>query len=266
MPNSGEFRLALLAAEGQFPRWIWEPLQAAVGQGHMTLATVASVSGLPKPSHSWIVEAYARWEWGRYLPPDSLLEDVDVAATNGEQVFSFGAHEVDGLVLLLTSSRAEVVLVTPGADQANLTGIEIPVWKFQFGASERQHTTPGLLEVVHRSPSSVSLLEISPADGSLGVLETIVARTDPRSWVRNQLGLFAKASDLLRRWIPPQTFRHNTPSRLSARLLALTAGETRNLVLRCYVCWRDSQIMHLRRPSTLSSGSWRSIRPRIFVA
>ena len=207
MQNNGGFRLALLTADGQCPRWMWEPLQAAVGDGRMTLAVVAGVFGLAKPSHPWILEAYARWERGRYLSPDSLLQDVDVAARSGETVLSFGVHEIEQLATRLANYRADVLLVTPGADQAILDAIGIPSWKFQFGASERQHNAPGLWEVVEQSLSSISLVETSPASGSPRVLETIVGRTDPRSWIRNELGLAAKASDLLRRWVPPQTFR-----------------------------------------------------------
>lgn len=205
--NSGGFQLGLLTAAGQCPRWMWEPLQSAVTEGRVALVAVASISGLPKPPRRWIVELYAKWERKRYLSADSLLQDVDVAARSGEQVLSFGAHEVDQLATQLANCRADVLLVTPEADQAIPDAIGIPVWKFQFGASERQHGDPGLWEVFERSLSTISLVETSLAPGSPRVLETIVGRTDPRSWIRNQLGLADKASDVLRRWIPPQTFR-----------------------------------------------------------
>jgi hypothetical protein len=100
-----------------------------------------------------------------------------------------------------------VLLITQDADKAELDAIDIPVWRFQFGAGEHQHAAPGLWEVVERALSSVSLVESVPALQSQRVLETIVARTDPRSWMRNQLGLMSKASDLLKRWIPPSSFR-----------------------------------------------------------
>jgi len=186
---------------------MWEPLQSAVTEGRVALVAVASISGLPKPARRWIVEWYAKWERKRYLSPDSLLQDVDVAAKTGEQILSVAAHEVEHLATQLAKCRADVLLVTPEADRAIPEAIGIPVWKFQFGASERQHGDPGLWEVFERSLSTISLVETSPASGSPRVLETIVGRTDPRSWIRNQLGLADKASDLLRRWISPQTFR-----------------------------------------------------------
>src|ERR1035438_118113 len=95
MESSGDFRLALLTANGKCPRWMWEPLQAAVADRRVTLGTIASISGLPQPSRSWIVELYARWERKRYLTPNSLLQDIDVAAPSGEPVLSFEVHEVE---------------------------------------------------------------------------------------------------------------------------------------------------------------------------
>jgi hypothetical protein len=207
MENSG-FRLALLTASGRCPRWIWEPLQAAVDKGRVTLVTVASISGLPTPSHSWIVELYARWERKRYLTPNSLLQDIDVVACTGGPVVSLEEQEVEQLATELANCQADVVLVTPEADQASLGGIGIPVWKIQFGTNKRQHNASGLWEVVDRSLSIVSLVETFVTPGSQPrILETIVGRTDPRSWIRNQAGLAAKASELLRRWIPPQQHR-----------------------------------------------------------
>jgi hypothetical protein len=208
MEKSGGFRLALLTASGRCPRWMWEPLQAAVADGRVTLVTVASISGLPTPSHSWIVELYARWERKRYLTPNSLLQDVDVVACSGGPVVSLEAQEVGQLATELANCQADVVIVTPEADQASLDGIGIPIWKIQFGANKRQQNAPGLWEVVERSLSTVSLVETFVTPGSQPrVLETIVGRTDPRSWIRNQAGLAAKASELLRRWIPPQMYR-----------------------------------------------------------
>lgn len=207
MENSGGFRLALLTADAKCSRWIWEPLQAAVTEGRIVLAAIASISGLPKPAHPWIVELYARWERKRYLSPDNALQDIDIAASSGEEVAAFGAHEVDRLAALLAGCCADVLLVTPEADQACLDRIAIPVWRFQFGAGQRQHNAPGLWEVVERSLSTVSLVETTFPCGQSRMLETIVGRTDPRSWMRNQLGLVTKASELLRRWIPPQTIR-----------------------------------------------------------
>ncbi len=187
---------------------MWEPLQAAVADGRVTLVTVASISGLPTPSHSWIVELYALWERKRYLTPDSLLQDIDVVTCSGGPVVSLEAQEVEQLATELANCQADVVLVTPEACQASLDGIGMPIWKIQFGANKRQQNAPGLWEVVERSLSTVSLVETFVTPGSQPrILETIVGRTDPRSWIRNQAGLAAKASELLRRWIPPQRYR-----------------------------------------------------------
>ena len=186
---------------------MWEPLQAAVSEGRVTLVTIASISSLRKPSHTWLVELYARWERNRYLTPNSLLQDIDVAACGGEKIVPLGADEVEQLAAELANFGANVLLVTPEADQASLDGIGIPTWKIQFGTTKRQQNSPGLWEVVERSLSTVSLVETSVSQTSSRVLEAIIGRTDPRSWIRNQAGLAAKASDLLRRWIPPQTYR-----------------------------------------------------------
>jgi hypothetical protein len=186
---------------------MWEPLQAAVTEGRMTLAAVASISGLPEASHSWIVELYARWERKHYLTPNSLLQDIDVAAQSEQAVFLFEAQESERLGTELTNCRADVLLVTPEANHASLDRIGVPVWRIQFGASKRQQDAPGLWEVVERSLSAVSLVETDVSPASPRLLETIVGRTDPRSWIRNQAGLAAKASELLRRWIQPQRYR-----------------------------------------------------------
>jgi hypothetical protein len=186
---------------------MWEPVQAALADARVTLVTIASMSGLRQPSHARLVELYAWWERKRYLPPNSLLHDIDVPASGAEQLLAFGADDVDRLAAKLANCRADVLLVTPEADQANLDSIGIPVWKIQFGTSKRQQKSPGLWEVVERSLSTVSLVETCVSEPSYRVLETIVGRTDPRSWIRNQAGLVVKASDLLRRWIPPQTYR-----------------------------------------------------------
>lgn len=186
---------------------MWEPLRAAVSDGRVTLVTIASISGLRQPSHSWVVELYAQWERKRYLSPNSLLQDIEIAARSGERVVPFTVDEVEGLATELGNCRANVLLVTPEVDQASLDGIGIPIWKIQFGNSKRQQKSPGLWEVVERSLSTVSLVETSVSRASSRVLETVVGRTDPRSWIRNQAGLAAKASELLRRWIPPQTYR-----------------------------------------------------------
>lgn len=207
MENSGGFRLALLTANGKCPRWMWEPLQAAVADRRVTLVTIASISGLPQPSRSWIVELYAWWERKRYLTPNSLLQDIDVAAQSGEAVVSFEAQESERLATELTNCQADVVLVTSEANQASLDRIGMPVWRIQFGSSKRQQNAPGLWEVVERSLSTVSLVETLVSPASPRVLETVVGRTDPRSWIRNRVGLAVKASELLRRWIPPQTYR-----------------------------------------------------------
>jgi hypothetical protein len=207
MESSGGFKLALLTVSGRCPRWMWEPLQAALSEGRATLVAVASISGLPQPSHSWLVELYARWERGRYLTPNNLLQDIDIAPSSDEPVLPFEAHEVEQLATELTNRRADVLLVTPEADQASLNGIGIPIWKIQFGSSKRQQNAPGLWEVVERSVSAVSIVETFDSPASTRVLETVVGRTDPRSWIRNRVGLAMKASELLRRWIPPQTYR-----------------------------------------------------------
>ena len=207
MKNGKGFRLALLTAGEQCPRWIWEPLQAAVSAGQATLAIVANISGLPKASHPWVVEMYARWEHKRFLGANSLLDDVEITARDGQQILSFSAHNVYGLAAELANRCVDVLLVTPDADRAVFDAIGIPVWKFRFGVSEHQHNDFGFWEVVDRSISTLSLVETPPQGGTPRVLETIVGRTDPRSWIRNQLGLAAKASDLLHRWIPPQINR-----------------------------------------------------------
>lgn len=154
-----------------------------------------------------MVELYAHWEHKRFLGGNSLLDDVELTARDSEQILSFSSHDVYRLVAELANRGVDVLLVTPDLDRAVLDAIGIPVWKFRFGVSEHQHKDPGLWEVVDRSLSTLSLVETSPQSGTTRVLETIVGRTDPRSWARNQLGLAAKASDLLRRWIPPQMNR-----------------------------------------------------------
>lgn len=207
MNNNGAFRLAIVTADGQCPRWMWEPLQAAVANGAAVLATVVSISGLPQRSHSWFVELYASWERRRYRPAYSLLDNVDVARAKAAPVVSFGSEEAVRLAKHLTNCRADVVLATPDVDHSSLSGIDIPIWRFQFGANAQQHDVPGLWEVVERSLSSVSLIETISGTTSPRVLETIIGRTDPRSWIRNQLGLVSKAADLLQRWIPPRALR-----------------------------------------------------------
>ena len=207
MQSSAGFRLALLTAGGTCPRWMWLPLQAAVTRRFVTLAAVANISGLSRQSHSWIVETYAKWERGRYLPTENLMEEVNIDDSDAERVASFALQEQGQLASWLSGCSANVLLVVPRAEQIELDGIDIPVWRLQFGATERTYREPGLWEVVERSLTSVSLVEITPASSAPRILETIVARTDPRSWVRNQLGLMAKASDLLRRWVPPQSSR-----------------------------------------------------------
>jgi hypothetical protein len=186
---------------------MWEPVQAAVADAGVTLVTIASMSGLRQASHIGLIELYAWWERKRYLPQNSLLHDIDVAASGGAQLAAFSADEVERLATRMANCRADVLLVTPEADQASLDEIGIPVWKIQFGTSKRQQNSPGLWEVVERSLSTVSLVETLVSQSSSRVMETIVGRTDPRSWIRNQAGLVAKASELLRRWIPPQAYR-----------------------------------------------------------
>ena len=207
MEKSGEFRLALLTADGKCPRWMWWPLQAAAEVSSITLAAVVNLSGLSSPANPWIVEAYAKWERNRYLPADNLLEDVNVDTRNVERVVSLPVGEVNQLPSLLHACRANILLVAPPAEQVDLNGLDIPVWKFQFGSNQRTNREPGLWEVIERSLTSVSLVETTCRCRTPRILETIVARTDPRSWVRNQLGLMAKASDLVRRWVPPQAIR-----------------------------------------------------------
>jgi hypothetical protein len=171
----------------------------------VTLAAAANLSDLSRHSYPSIVEAYAKWERGRYLPAHNLLEEVNVDDSDVERVASFAPQELDQLPSWLRGCCANILLVAPGAEEVELDGIDIPVWRFQFGATERTNREPGLWEVVERSLTSVSLVETASASSSVPrILETIVTGTDPRSWVRNQLGLVAKASDLLRRWVPPQ--------------------------------------------------------------
>lgn len=186
---------------------MWLPLQAAASERLVTLAAVANIPGLSHHSYPWIVEAYAKWERGRYLPTDNLLEEVNIDNSDVEQAACFALQELDQLASWLRSCCANVLLVAPAAEQIEFHGIDIPVWRFQFGATERTNREPGLWEVVERSLTSVSLVEKTSASSAPRILERIVARTDPRSWVRNQLRLMAKASDLLRRWVPPQSFR-----------------------------------------------------------
>jgi hypothetical protein len=195
---------------------MWDPVQAAVTRGALALVTVVSLPGLPRRSRPWIVELYAKWERRRYLPPNSLLDNVDVAGTSGLPIVSFCSEESVRLASHLAQYRADVLLATPDADQAKLSGIDIPIWTLQFGANDQRSDLLGLWEVVERSLSSVSLIETIPGPEPSRVLETIVARTDPRSWIRNQLGLVSKASDLLQRWVPPR----------SCRAHRLTAGRT----------------------------------------
>jgi hypothetical protein len=207
MKDSEAFRLAIVTADGRCPRWIWDPLQTAMSRGDLALVAVTSLQDLPRPSHPWMVKLYAGWERQRYLRAGSLLEDVDVAAIDGFSLISFGSDESLKLASHLAACRADAVLVTPAAEQGNVSDIGPPIWRVQFGANGQRHKYPGLWEVVDRSLSSVSLVETIPGDGPPRVLETIIARTDPRSWIRNQLGLVSKAADLLQRWLPPQAFR-----------------------------------------------------------
>jgi hypothetical protein len=182
---------------------MWRALQAAKAKGRITLAPLISFRGLPQPSNPWILKAYETWERRRYLPPDNILEEIDLRGTVGEVV---DAEEAT-LASHLASTRADVLIVAPGADQAKLSGIDIPIWRFEFGSTEPQHAAPGLWEVVDRSISSVSLVESISIPRRERVLETIVGRTDPRSWVRNQVELMSKASALLTRWLPPSSSR-----------------------------------------------------------
>jgi hypothetical protein len=220
MSNNGAFRLAILTVDGKCPRWMLQPLQVAVTRGAATLAAVVSVSGLPQRSQPWIVELYASWERRRYLHTDSLLDNVDVSCLGAVPIAWYATQEPLALAKHLAASRVDVLLTTPATGDADLSGVNIPVWRFRFGTDEQQQDVPGLLEVAERSLSSVSLVETIPGPAPSRVLERIVARTDPRSWIRNQLGLVSKASDLLQRWLPPhpQRLRSTVTEIASARL------------------------------------------------
>ena len=175
------------------------------------LVLVADVSHAAQHSYPWMVEKYAAWERRRYLAAHGPLQAIDVVAT-GKSLIPLNSSDSTELAAHLTISRADVLLATPDADHVKLDGVAVPVWSVQFGTSPHQHRFPGLWEVVHRSLSSVSLVETVPASASPHILESIVARTDPRSWIRNQAALAEKASDLLRRWLLPVAARKKRPS------------------------------------------------------
>ena len=266
MENSGGFRLALLTASGRCPRWMWEPLQAAVADGRVTLVTVASISGLPTPSHSLIVELYARWERKRYLTPNSLLQDIDVVACSGGPVVSLEAQEVEQLATELANCQADVVLVTPEADQASLDGIGIPVWKIQFGATKRQQNAPGLWEVVERSLSTVSLVETFVTPGSQPrILETIVGgpihgvgSETKLDWRRKRLSC---CDDGFRR----RRIVQNASCQVSTAKRSREMVRGRSRELQCWICWLDSANMPASLRSMSDSGNWRLIRRGIFA-
>jgi hypothetical protein len=186
--------------------------------------TVISLSGQLPRSHPWIIEAYANWERRRYLSPGGILENIDLTRIAGECLVCSSVGELPSI---LAKGHIDLILLTPEADQANLEDLDIPVWRLRFGSSHHQQALPGLWEVVDRSLSSVSLVESARSPQAHQVLETIVGRTDPRSWIRNQLALMAKASDLLKRWIPPTSFRAQKLRRDGAAAVRLTNGVLR---------------------------------------
>ena len=221
MHNFESFRLGLLTVNGRCPRWMWKSLQPGVDQRHVTLAAVLSLPAAPRKSSSWIVEAYAGWERRRYLTRGDILEDLDVASVSGHEVVAIDPGDFSAV---MTEYGFDLILVTPQADQVELHGVDLPIWKIRFGVSESQQAEPGLWEVVERSLSTVSLIESVPSSSSERVLETIVTRTDPRSWIRNQLQLTSKASDLLTRWVPPTSFRAQHARKTILTANGLTAG------------------------------------------
>lgn len=199
------FRVALVTSGGGCPRWMWNALQAAGERAKVV--RVLDVAPARRANLPWVIEAYAKWERSRYLPADSLaaLVSLNGLAATSSRPGETSTRSNDSQPL--GPGDADVVLVSPGVDESQVVTSGLPVWSFRFGPSDRNDALPGFWEVAERSLSMVSLVERRPGETSARVLETIVGRTDVRSWVRNQLGIMAKASDLLERWLPPQPGR-----------------------------------------------------------
>lgn len=184
---------------------MWRPIEAAVVSDKIALSLIAEADARLKVSNSRILEAYAKWERARYLPLDNLLDDVPVSPISGAALVHCSTE--NHLAKLCTEYNIEALLVSPASDRA-LGGMIVPTWRFQFGDGEyRRHLLPGLWEVVEQSPTMISLTESAPGNGPQHVLETVMIRTDPRSWLRNQLAIADKAASLLSRWLPPKPKR-----------------------------------------------------------
>src|ERR1039458_2172192 len=203
MPGDS-FRLAVLISGHSCPRWMWQTIEAAAESQKISLVLVVELDPAPERSACWILDAYASWERGRYLAPNSLLDDVPVPAVPGATVVRHSSQEPGPLAAVCAEHDVDMLVVSPAANHV-FQELNARVWSFQFGDGEcRKQITPGLWEVVERSPTIVSLTETAPGDSTPHVLETVIVRTDPRSWTRNQLAIAGKAAGLLGRWLCPK--------------------------------------------------------------
>jgi hypothetical protein len=203
--RTDNFRLALLTAGGRLPRWMWQAIEAAMAKGQLALVLVADSSQTIASPGPWILDAYRRWEAKRYRPAVSLLDDIAVPSLPG--LLRCPTLEAGRLSSLCTEHNVDVLVVCPPLDQPACP-MSVPVWKVQFGDGQRKKDLrPGFWEVIERSPTFVSLTEAAAGSASANTLETIVVPTDPRSWIRSELGIAERAAILLGRWLPPSPVR-----------------------------------------------------------
>src|ERR1022692_2250672 len=87
------FRLAVLISGRSCPRWMWQTIEAAAESQKISLVLVVELDPAAKGSASWILDAYANWERGRYLAPNSLLDDIPVSAVPGVTVVRHPSQE-----------------------------------------------------------------------------------------------------------------------------------------------------------------------------
>ena len=205
------FRLAVLLSVGKCPQWMWQSIESAATSGDIEVAFVAQLGTAPKRSQPWILDLYENWERRRFLPAGNLLDDIAVPVKPTGRALSYFSVEPDRLSALCKEYDVNVMLLSPAADRVLAPNtLSVPCWRIQFGDGDpRKQLLPGLWEVVERTPTFISIIETKPGDRTPHVLESVLIKTDIRSWMRSQAGIALKASELLRRWLPPKPDRRS---------------------------------------------------------